>query len=225
MHLHTLGASPCGKVSPSEIAAMYHNAGYKAITVTNHYMKLLFTHMYPCVTEREKIKYFIGFYKSVKNYCKQYGIKVFLGMELNPESMNTPDVVPAAEFLCYGVTEEFLYKNLKLYDLTQKELFNLFEKNNILMLQSHPFRGYCVLGDYRYMHGVEVYNGHPVHDSNNQKSEEFANIHNLIGIAGSDFHEKNGITSGIYIPEGIENSTQLVDYLKNNALTLIKENK
>lgn len=224
MHLHTKGGSYCGQSMPREIAQEYFNAGYKAVVVTNHYMKSLFDYYYTQRTEKQKVKYYISLYKEVKKYCGEYGIKVFLGLELNPDCMNTPTASPAAEFLCYGVTEDFLYGNLRLYDLTQQQLYELFEKNNILMMQSHPFRSYCILGDPRYMHGVEVYNGHPTQQNNNYKSEQFAEEHHLIGISGSDYHARGGIDGGIYLSHNINTDFELVNYIKNNKLKLIKVN-
>jgi len=223
MHLHTFGGSPCGKVSPRDIAILYNRAGYGAITVTNHYMKYFFEHMYPFGSDTDRIKNYIGFYKGVEYYCKPFGIKVFLGMELNPECMNTPTASPAAEFLCYGVTEDFLYNNLRLYDYTQRELFELFNRNDIVMLQSHPFREYCTLGELEYMHGIEEYNGHKGHTSHNEKAKELVKQQGFIGISGSDFHEMDGITAGVYIPETIDNNIQFAEYIKNNKLKLIKE--
>jgi hypothetical protein len=144
-------------------------------------------------------------------------------MELNPECTNTPTVAPASEFLCYGITEKFLRSHPRLYDYTQKELFELFNSEGIAMFQSHPFRGYCVLGDFRYLHGLEVYNGHPYHNSNNEKAEQTAKENNLIGISGSDFHETdNTIRGGIYIPKYIDSGKELSAYIKNNKLRLIR---
>lgn len=223
MHMHILGISPCARVAPQEIAKIYHEAGYGAVTVTNHYMKYLFK-SYDIESEEGKIKFYIDSYKSLKDCCAPYGIKIFLGMELNPDCLNTPENNPGVELLCYGVTEEFLYKNPRLYDLTQKEFFKLAENNGILVYQAHPFRGYCLRADPRYMHGVEIYNGHPFHDSHNNLAEEFAKEHNLKGISGSDFHETgNTVRGGIYIPEDINDSKGLAGYLKGNTPLLIRE--
>lgn len=220
MHLHTLGGSPCAKVMPENIAEIYSEAGYGAITVTNHYMKYIFESFYPFSTDKERIKYFISHYKTLEKCCKPFGIKVFLGMELNPEIMNAKAAMPAAEFLCYGVTEKFLYDYPRLYNYTQKELFELFDKNNILMFQAHPFRGYCTLGDLKYMHGVETFNG--FHESFNHKSEDLAKENNLLRVSGSDFHEKGVPNGGIYIPDSIDSSEKLAHYIKNNKIQLIR---
>lgn len=224
MHLHIYGASGCAAETPENIAKIYYKAGYGAITVTNHYMKYIFENYYPSRlnTDRERIKYYVSFYKELKKCCKPYGIKVFLGMELNPECMNTAEVTPAAEFLCYGVTEKFLYDYPCLYDYTQKELFEIFNSNKILMFQAHPFRGYCIRGDFRYMHGLEVYNGN--HQNNNQMAEAAAKQNNLLAVSGSDFHVnlENSVSGGILIPENINNSVQLAMYIKNNRIELIK---
>jgi predicted metal-dependent phosphoesterase TrpH len=220
-HLHTKGASYCGLSSPEEIAAEYYLNDYGAVVVTNHYMQYLFDTLYTERTLKQKVARYISYYKRLKECCAPH-IKVFLGLELNLNCMNTPEVMPAAEFLCYGVTEEFLYRNMELYNLTQRQLFELCEENGIVMFQSHPFRSYCVLGDPKYMHGVEVYNGHPTQQTNNEKSERFAGEHNLREISGSDYHSAGGAGGGIYIPENIDTERQLAGYIKNNKLKLIK---
>jgi tyrosine-protein phosphatase YwqE len=225
MHLHTAGGSGCAQVEAEEIAKLYSEAGYGAIAVTNHYMKSVFENYYPPLSDKERITRYISLYERLQKCCAPYKIKVFLGMELNPECMNTPLVAPAAEFLCYGMTPKFLYDYPRLYEYTQKELFELFSKKGIAMFQSHPFRGQCVRGDVKYMHGLEVFNGHPFHISNNDLSEALAKENNLKGISGSDFHQKGKtITGGIYIPESISTGAQLADYIINNDCRLIKGN-
>lgn len=224
MHLHVLGTSPCAKVAPDDIARLYSEAGYGAIVVTNHYMKYLFSDYYKFDTEEEKIKFYIVSYKSLKKSCKPYCIKVFLGMELNPEFINTLEHNPAAEILCYGVTEKFLYKYQRLYDYSLKDLFELFEKNGIVIFQSHPFRDNCIRFDPKYLHGVEIYNGHPMHNSHNDTAKQYAKDNNLLSVSGSDFHEiGNTISGGIYIPESINDSPSLARYIKNNPLQLIRK--
>ena len=224
MHLHVLGTSPCAKVAPDDIAKLYSKAGYGAITVTNHYMKWLFLNYYKAETEEGKLKFYIDSYKSLKKSCQPYGIKVFLGMELNPEFINTPEHCPAAEILCYGVTEKFLYQYPGLYDYSLENLYELFNKNGIVMFQSHPFREYCLRFDPKYLHGVEIYNGHPTHNSHNDAAEKYAKENNLLGISGSDFHEFDGtISGGIYIPESINDSPSLAKYIKNNTLQYLRK--
>lgn len=219
MHLHTAGASPCARVEAEEIARLYSEAGYGAIAVTNHYMKHLFENYYPPMSDIKKVEMYLGFYRELKEKCRPYGIKVFLGMELNPDCMNI-EVTPQVEFLCYGVTEEFLLRHPRLFDLSQSQLYGLFEENGILMYQSHPFRGYCYRANPKLMHGVEAHNGHPGHQSNNGQALAFAKEHNLLQIAGSDFHE-GAITSGIYIPDDIEDDAGLVKYLRSGNPPLI----
>ncbi|NLK18003.1 MAG: PHP domain-containing protein [Clostridiales bacterium] len=221
LHLHTKGSSPCARVEAEEIARLYSEAGYGAIAVTNHYMKYLFDSYYPPLSDLKKAEMYLGLYRELKEKCRPYGIKVFLGMELNPECMNT-EVVPAAEFLCYGLTEEFLLRHPRLFDLSQRRLFELFEENGILMYQSHPFRSYCVQADPKLMHGVEVRNGHPKQENNNEEALRFAEEHCLLQIAGSDFHE-GAITAGIYIPEDVADGARLVKYLRSGNPPLIVE--
>ena len=39
-HTHTSGVSFCSEVSPEEYAALYKEAGYGAVILTNHYSRI-----------------------------------------------------------------------------------------------------------------------------------------------------------------------------------------
>jgi hypothetical protein len=222
-HLHAAGGSPCASAAPAEIAADYARAGYKAVCVTNHYMKSLFEYYYPAGGEREKIAYYISIYRAVKAECKKRGIKTFLGMELNPQCTNTETVEPVQEYLCYGLTEKFLYDNPRLYDLTQKEQFALLSASGGAMFQAHPFRGYCTRGDPKYMHGAECFNGHAGHDSHNDLAGAFAAENGLLRLSGSDYHDAGTeIRGGVWLPEEIGSDKEFAAYLLSGTARLIR---
>lgn len=108
-------------------------------------------------------------------------------------------------------------------NIIRRIFFKLFDKNGILMFQAHPLRGYCVLGDLKYMHGLEVYNGN--HENYNEKCLALAKENNLLCVSGSDYHGggENAVSGGILIPQNINDEIQLAGYIKNNKLKLIKK--
>lgn len=71
--------------------------------------------------------------------------------------------------------------------------------------------------------GVEVFNGHPRHDSRNPLALEFAAAHpHLIRTSGSDYHRTQDLaTGGIETDRDIRTPADLVKCLKDNAFTRI----
>ena len=41
LHAHTSPASPCSEISPEEMAKTYHEKGYDAVVVANHFIAYL----------------------------------------------------------------------------------------------------------------------------------------------------------------------------------------
>jgi hypothetical protein len=95
------------------------------------------------------------------------------------------------------------------------------------MYQTHPYREGIVLGNPKYMHGAESFNGHYHHKNNNDLAKKFCFENGLVGLSGTDYHyDIQPITAGIYIPENIENEKQLAKfYFENNIKTIEDEEK
>ena len=150
------------------------------------------------------------------------GMRPFLGAEVrvyDPEDYFT-------EFLLYGFDKVFFYDNPPLYTLTQRELFELCDGAGVFMAQSHPFRSKIKLGYYAYMHGAEVFNGHPRPNNRNPLAELFAESYDLKKIAGSDFHEVEFVpNAGILVPENIDTDGALKAFLFAEQPALIKDGK
>ena len=92
------------------------------------------------------------------------------------------------------------------------------------MYQTHPFRQGVTVGDARFMHGAESFNGHFHHVNNNVPAKEFCINNNLIEMSGTDFHDPGQpVTAGIYIPEDIDDNAGLVKYIMSNKIKLVEE--
>ncbi len=210
-HVHTLGRSGCAKVAPVDVVQAYHAAGYHGIAVTNHYMKWVLENYYPAGDELFKLEFFLDGYREVKSHCERLGMTAFLGMELNLERYNRPgESYPVREFLCYGLSEDFILQNPRLYDLSQREAFELLDAHGIVMCQAHPFRRYAHLGDPLYMHGVEVFNGHPVHNAGNRIARALAEEFGFIQVAGDDYHDPDGEGSvALLVPDDVTTDAEL----------------
>lgn len=208
-HTHIKGGSPCGLCSPQELIRNYKRAGYDCLVSTGHYSKEIVENYYSAKSDKEGVDKFLALYDAVKLEGLKNGLKVFLGIEVCLEKAES-------EYIILGFNRKFLYENPKLYDLTQKELYDLCQKNDYFMYQTHPFRKGLLVGDPKYMHGAESFNGYYHHLNNNQDAKKFCEDNNLIMMAGTDFHHPNQpITSAMFISEDVQTEKQLSDYFKS----------
>ena len=211
-HTHTSGVSFCSEVSPEEYVALYKEAGYGAVILTNHYSRI-YMFRYGSTWD-EQIKKYLAEWHKVKAECDRMGLPVWLGAEV---AISTPksDYI---EFLLYGIDEDFLLENPCLYDKTQKELYKKCHDYGALLFQSHPFRdeqGHFPQ-DPEFMDGVEI-NCHPYFFRHDDKVIEFADKHKLIVTCGSDFHyHRQAGTAATIVPDGTANIKEFVEYLRKN---------
>ena len=218
-HCHVKGTSACADCADEIIIDKYKQAGYKCIVVTNHMNATSFA-SYEGENDKEKIEYFLSVYDRFSKKCAENGIKTLCGIEVLARCECH------SEFILYGFDREFLFRNPPLFNFTQKELFALAEKNNLIMIKTHPFRTGEFKGDPRYMHGAESFNGHYHHVNNNELAEKFCLDNNLIGLSGTDFHHiDQPVTAGIYAPEdAVKNEKAFTEFLFKNDFERI-ENK
>lgn len=191
LHCHTAGRSPCACVQPERIAELYRQAGFDGLMVTDHFISYLFEDYYPEGSEECKVDFWLDGYRRVKAAGEKLGLCVMLGMELNLAPYNEPGIgYPVCEFLCCGLTEDFILAHPRLYELRQEECFELLDGNGILMYQAHPFRGRSRPGSPLFLHGAEVFNANVRHQSHNALAECWVKEFGLIPLAGDDFHQE-----------------------------------
>ena len=219
-HIHTAETSSCAFIEAKSIVKLYHESGFDGIVITDHYLKEYFDSLGD-LDWTDKINAFLKGYKLAETEANKINFKVFLGMELRFNSCIN-------DYLIYGINEEFLFENPKLYELSIKDFKSLSLDKNILIYQAHPCRY-----DFRmnitnipekpeYLDGVEVLNGNSVHDSSNAKALDFAVRNNLRMIAGSDFHIRNDLArTGITFNKNIENYNEFMASLKNNLYEIV----
>ncbi|MDY2851744.1 MAG: PHP domain-containing protein [Candidatus Borkfalkiaceae bacterium] len=228
-HCHTKPSSLCSEISPERLVDLYVTHGYDAVVLTNHYQK---SHLAQFGDKpKDIIDGFLADYYATVKAAKGTRLKVFLGAEvnfLNTETFELPGgekVLVHGEFLLFGVSENFLKNTYDLCDLTQKELFELCDGENILCYQSHPLRTmhHCKPLDPKYMHGAEVFNPHFYQDS--RKALEFAKENNLLISGGSDFHyESDAGNAAMYVPKDVSDQFELRDYLKTGESLIADKN-
>jgi len=143
---------------------------------------------------------------------KKLGLKVLLGMEIR-------FIENANDYLVYGFDEDFLRENKELYKLNLKGFRELTKDKNILIFQAHPFRPAMIPAPPELLDGIEIFNGNPRHNSNNDLAYEYALKNQLLMLSGSDFHQKGDVAAGgIIISESIDNSKEFSDIIRNNEV-------
>ncbi len=218
LHCHTLFGSVCAYADAETIVERYTEQGYNGVVITNHFCESYFND-YKGETRKEKLDFYFSLFDEVKELGEKRGFRVFLGSEIKVENQN--------DYLLFGFDRSFFYDNKPLYYYTQEEMFKLADKNGLFFAQAHPFRNNVrAVGNPKFMHGIEEFNGHYHHQNNNDKAKEFCEKNNLIGLSGTDFHRPNQpITAGIFIPDNVKNEKQLVECLFNRNFSLYRDER
>ena len=216
MHTHCQPASECAHFEPELLPEKFKNAGIDAIVLTNHY--------YPRHCDRlsddlkEQARIYVDNYRRCKAVGDEIGVRVFFGAEIL--------IKGAGEFLLYGLSEEDFIESFPLYNHTQKELFDYCNEKDILMVMAHPYRGTSddfIRADLSLMHGMEVYNPHPLNNGKErfQDTLKLAIDNNMIKTAGADFHA-NGQQGDAYciVPDDIKDQFMLRDYMKKGKCVI-----
>ena len=232
LHLHTKPASCCGQQTASEVVEKYHKLGFGGIVLTNHYSDAYLDRY--CVTHEEHMQVLVDTFDQFKKECDKVGIIAIFGVEVAvfaPYSKKMRETFSAevlaenfAEFLLYGLTKELLFNSPRLCDMTQAELFDWCNANDVIMIQSHPFRT-CQgisLKDVTKLHGLEI-NTNAYHvDHDDMKEErilELCKEHNLITFASNDNHEMwQPAYSCTFIPDDVTDGATLVKYMKEKRI-------
>ena len=202
-HVHSKGISTCSHISCEEIIDKKIRLGYDGAILTNHCQPWYYSES----EHKNFVERVIEEYHRGKAYATDKGFRWYLGLEV---SLGEPHY---ADWLLYGVTEEFLRASPCLYTLTQKELYSLCEKWGIVLVQAHPYRqAPC---DPLYMHGVEM-NCSRGDLGKEPLVEKFAKEHNLIITCGTDDHHiTNEYVGGIYIPAWCHTAADVAEYLRS----------
>ena len=214
-HFHTPYTSSCGKIYPEESIPLYIENGYSGLVVTDHYHESFFEGQGQ-IPWREQARNFLLGYLRTKEFCKDKDFNVLLGMEIRfHDNCN--------DHLVYGADEEFIYNNPRLDSLGFEKFSLLCRENGFFFLQAHPFRVGCVPREAKYLDGVEVYNGHPEHNNNNDKALNFALQNNLLMTSGSDLHNPGQMCrGGMYLEERPSTSKELASILFNKRIEKLK---
>lgn len=184
-HVHTSETSPCGYLSGAEIATRYHRLGFDGIVITDHLGDYSIRRMPGNHIWENCVDGFLKGYRAAKTAGERLGLKVILGAEFRfKRSMS--------DYLVYGFDRDFLLVNPFLYKQTLEEFYEKY-KDELLIIQAHPYRDGSIDATPDLIHGVEVENCNKDHNNYNHKARRLAKAHpHLHKFKGSDTHAPGG---------------------------------
>ncbi len=212
LHAHTSPASSCSEIPPEDMAEIYKNLGYDAVTIANH-----FVYEYQGLTKNEVIDRFFDNFIRAEKKGNEIGIKVLLAAEIRfTEDEN--------DYLIFGVNRKMMEE---IYDILPYGIENFrktYSMPESVFIQAHPFREGMEKVDPSLLDGIEVYNMHPNHNSKVGIAAKYALEQQFpIITAGSDFHHLGRNHEGVsairskYLPA---DSFELAKLLKSGDYLL-----
>ena len=210
-HLHTAEISPCSCLPAAEGARLVRAAGYRGMMTADHFWDGFIDRL-PAGTPVAEA-FFEG-YRRAAEAGEREGLFVVPGMELRYRSSHN-------DYLVFGMTQEKLAQLGDITRLTPSEGYEVLCQADCLILQAHPFRnGMTRVED---VHGCEVFNGHPGHDSRNPLAKAWADDHpGWLTTAGSDVHDAAHVgRAGLWTPpDAMRSSQALAAWLASGSAAL-----
>ena len=218
LHCHSSDVSSCSRINAKELCERYIEAGYNTVTLTNHFNR----HTYGFVGANgweDWIEKYVGAYEKLKKEATGR-LNILLGMEICFDGARN-------DYLVLGITKEFLLslKDKDVFSMSPADFHPIAKQNGVLFIQAHPFRFGMNVTNPENLDGVEVFNGHKGHNSNNDIANAWAQKYSLIKTSGTDLHYTDfPINAGIITENEIKSEKQLVEILKSGKYSLINPN-
>lgn len=208
-HCHTAETSPCGFLSAAEAVDGIKAAGYAGTFITDHFYSRFFDRPEMAgLSWREKAGRYLAGYRAAKRRGSQVGLRVFLGLEVQPEGS-------PYEFLIFGPDEAFIMEAGPFYKLPIADLYSLMHEHGFLVFQAHPFRFGLSPENPAFFDGIEIVNSQTRNKSRNKLSLRFAYEHDVMVIAGGDVHMSEDIgKSGIMLPGDVDDVSAFIAFYK-----------
>lgn len=215
-HMHTKHTSKCGWLDAAALAEGYAQAGYAAVTITDHYNRDTFDHLHlETASPEEVLSVFLDGFRRLEGECARVGLKLYKGAELRfDECCN--------DYLLYNYPDELLARPEEVFHMGIAAFAPLAREAGALIVQAHPYRKKCTPAIACYLDGVEVCNRNPRHENNNGRAEEYAALHGLLRTGGSDCHRVEDIAQGGILAQTLpEDDAALVRLLRSGNYTII----
>ncbi len=213
LHMHTAETSHCGHVPAAEQVRVYHELGYTGLCVTDH-LHMGYIRDYPHPDDWEAcVEYWLTGYRAAKAAGDALGMDVLLGAELRfPEN--------DSDYLVYGIDEAWLKNNPYMMACDHKAFFDRY-KDEVLIIHAHPYRN-CDEVFWDSVHGTEIANSNPRHDSRNELAFAYWKAHpSMYATAGSDAHRTGDQGRAAMVVENrIRDSFALKEVITSGQYTL-----
>lgn len=212
LHCHSRDASGCSHESAEGIAEKYVKAGYTTVFLTNHFA--------PSGGDDEnweaKIEKRYHALELLKNAAGER-LNVLMGLEFR-------FIQNSNDYLVFGFDREYLTSHRDMLKMGIHNFTKMAREDGILTIQAHPFRFGMTVTNPNDVDGIEVFNGHPGHNSNNDIAEAWAKKYGKIMTSGTDHHDPEHLPrGGILTDFPITSEKQLIDVLKSGEYELIRE--
>lgn len=214
LHCHTKEVSRCAGTYAADAVKLYKEKGYDGIVITDHFSPMTFN-LSTVFRPHKAIDFYTKGYKAALKAAGD-DFTVLLGMELRYYATIN-------DYLVYGVTEEFLKSNGNLMAMYPKKFYNLAKKNDLIVVQAHPFRDWITRISPNHLDGAEVFNGKSTEEANNNTENWVKETGMKIRISGSDFHRPSQLAKGGIITDiKIKTNGDLLKVLDSGEYELIK---
>jgi predicted metal-dependent phosphoesterase TrpH len=217
IHAHTKETSHCGWIPAAELVSQYIALGYNGIAITDH-LHDEYINTLACKDDWNAcVDAYLEGFKTAKNFAAEVSrnsFDVILGMEIRyPENDN--------DYLVFGIDEEFLRENPYPYQSTPQDFYKK-HGSKLIIIQAHPFRDGCYPVAAHFLHGVEIHNGNPRHDSKNDNAAALAKENpRLLQTCGSDTHRDGDAgRAAILFDKRIKDSYELLTELVRNKYVM-----
>lgn len=212
LHCHSRDASGCSHESAEGIAEKYIKAGYTTVFLTNHFA--------PSGGDDEnweaKIEKRYRALELLKNAAGDK-LNILMGLEFR-------FVQNSNDYLVFGFDRDYLTSRRDILKMGIHSFTKMAREDGILTIQAHPFRFGMTVTNPNDVDGIEIFNGHPGHNSNNDIAEAWAKKYGKIMTSGTDHHDPEHLPrGGILTDFPITGEKQLIEVLKSGEYELIRE--
>ena len=214
LHCHSKDASGCSHESVEGICEKYLRYGYTTVCLTNH-----FTPEGNFLDPAEwaaKVRRKYAAYEKLKA-CANGRLTILMGLEFR-------FVQNSNDYLVFGFDEDWLVSHTgEMLRMGIRKFTEMARAAGLFTIQAHPFRHGMVVTDASCVDAVEIFNGHPGHNSNNDIAEAWARKYGKIMTSGTDHHNPDHMPdAGIRTDFPITSEAVLIETLRSGAFTLIR---
>lgn len=213
LHCHSRDGSGCSSESVEGIVKKYLEYGYSTILLTNHFGPPSDPDNREAWLNEIASKY-AAYEKLVS--AADGKLNILMGLEFRCRDNSN-------DYLGFGFTREYL-ENLDPHAMKNIRTFSeKVRSDGIYLIQAHPFRFGMVMTNPNYLDGIEVFNGHPGHQSHNELANALADLYGKTKTSGTDHHDPIHMPrGGIITDEPITSEAELIGALRSGMYELIR---